>query len=201
MACLREGGYRPATIDEWAAAGAENRALPGKRVLITFDDGFTDFGEEAVPVLERHGFRAELFVVPGHVGETNSWEPVLSERYPLMDWAALRALPRRVVTIGSHTVNHRMLTAIPAADAMEELVRSKVILEDQLSRPVTSMAYPYGPADGAIQRLVGAAGYEYGYTTLEWCAYLGRDLLKLPRLEVRGGMPVEDFEQLVAGCF
>jgi glycosyltransferase involved in cell wall biosynthesis/peptidoglycan/xylan/chitin deacetylase (PgdA/CDA1 family)/ubiquinone/menaquinone biosynthesis C-methylase UbiE len=199
LAYLREAGYRSATIEEWAAAGAENRPLSGKRVLITFDDGFTDFADAAVPLLQRHGFRAELFVVPGHVGGTNSWEPVLSERYPLMDWPTLQALPRRVVTIGSHTVNHRMLTAIPAADAMEELVRSKVMLEDRLSRPVTSMAYPYGPADGAIQRLVGAAGYEYGYTTLEWCAYLGRDLLKLPRLEVRGPMPIEDFGQLVGG--
>jgi peptidoglycan/xylan/chitin deacetylase (PgdA/CDA1 family) len=90
-----------------------------------------------------------------------------------------------------------MLPAMSGPDALRELVTSRLILEDRLGRAVDSIAYPYGPADGAIERLSATAGYDYGYTTLHWSAFLGRDLLKLPRLEVRGGQSVDAFAAMV----
>ena len=103
-----------------------------------------------------------------HVGGTNSWEAHLTERYALMDWSTLDALPDRTVRIGSHTQSHRLLTALPTDEAVRELVGSRMTLEDRLGRAITTLAYPYGPADGAIERLAGGAGYDFGYTTHEW---------------------------------
>ena len=193
LAFLRENDFYSLAIEEWAAAGSENRAVPGHPVILTFDDGYVDFAEHAVPLLERYGFRAEVFVVTGLAGATNAWEIEWSGRDPLMDWSTLTALPEHTVRIGSHTHSHRRLVALSSADALRELVNSRATLEDHLGRRVSSLAYPYGAADEAIQRLAGAAGYDFAYTTHEWWAYLARNLLKLPRLEVQRGQSIADF--------
>jgi peptidoglycan/xylan/chitin deacetylase (PgdA/CDA1 family) len=82
---------------------------------------------------------------------------------------------------------------------MDELVRSRAALEDELGREVISLAYPSGSADGAVAYLAGAAGYEFAYTTEPWRAYPDSDRLRLPRLEVRGGQTIEEFAQMLSG--
>ncbi len=194
---LREQGFRSIDVDEWAGAVALDQELPGRGIILTFDDGFADFGEEALPLLQKHGFRAELFVVSGHVGGTDSWDTAWERREPLMDWQALADLPSDVVRIGSHTVGHAPLTAISSQEVVRELVESRITLEDRLGRRVTTIAYPFGLNDGVVQRLAGAVGYEVGYTTMPWWTYPTRNLLDLPRLEVRGGEGLDTFARLV----
>jgi peptidoglycan/xylan/chitin deacetylase (PgdA/CDA1 family) len=168
--------------------------------VLTFDDGYADFAEVAVPLLERYGFRAEVFVVSELVGTTNSWDPTAPSA-PLMDWDALATLAGRGVAVGSHTGRHPSLTSLGAAEAMRELVSSRRTIEERLGTTVTSIAYPYGLAGPPMQRLAGAAGYVFGYTTREWWAIPAKSLLGLPRIEVRGGAPVADFARLVAEPF
>jgi len=199
LAWLDEHHYSSVSIDEWAAAAAEDLPMHGRRVILTFDDGYQDFADHACPLLEEYGFRAELFIVTGRVGATNDWERLAAPRYRLMDWSTIDALPRRTVRIGSHTETHPLLTALPAHTVVEELARSRITLEDRLGRRISSIAYPYGPADGALTHLAGAAGYEYGYTTHGGHASRGPELLALPRLEIRGDQPIDSFARLVAG--
>jgi peptidoglycan/xylan/chitin deacetylase (PgdA/CDA1 family) len=197
LAHLRDGGYRSIDIDEWAAAVDQDRSVPARSVVLSFDDGFADFGEHAVPLLQRYGFRAELFVVTDHVGGMDSWDEGWDAREPLLDWTALLDLPPEVVRIGSHTARHRALTAVSPREAVHELVRSRVELEERLGRRVASIAYPYGLVDGAVARLAGAVGYEVGFTTMPWWVYPSRNLLQLPRLEVRGGDALSTFARMV----
>jgi peptidoglycan/xylan/chitin deacetylase (PgdA/CDA1 family)/ubiquinone/menaquinone biosynthesis C-methylase UbiE len=196
---LDSHGYSSVSIDEWAAAAAEDLVLSGRRVILSFDDGYEDFCTYAVPLLLKYGFEAELFVASGRVGATNAWEAPGAPRYPLMDWSTLAALPPRTVRIGSHTVTHPLLITSSADDTIRELVESRTTLEERLGRQITSVAYPYGPADGAVRHLTGVAGYEYGYTTSDGCAYRDTDPLALPRIEIRGGEPIASFGRLVSG--
>jgi peptidoglycan/xylan/chitin deacetylase (PgdA/CDA1 family) len=197
LAYLKDNGYRSIDIDEWSGAVALDRPLPGRGVILTFDDGFVDFADAVVPLLRRYGFRAELFVVTGHVGGTDSWDTAWARREHLMDWSTLTDLPPDVVRIGSHTVGHPALTALSQVEVTRELIASRIELEDRLGRRVSTIAYPFGLNDGAVQRLAGAVGYEVGYTTMPWWAYPTRNMLELPRLEVRGGEPIESFARLV----
>ena len=64
------GGYRSATLEEWRDARQINRALPGRAVVLTFDDGYADFETAALPLLERYGFAATVFVVTGVSGRS-----------------------------------------------------------------------------------------------------------------------------------
>ena len=42
-------------------------------VGVTFDDGYEDFLDAAVPTLEKLGFSATVFVVAGMLGSENTW--------------------------------------------------------------------------------------------------------------------------------
>jgi peptidoglycan/xylan/chitin deacetylase (PgdA/CDA1 family) len=197
LAWLRDQKYESVSIEEWAVACANDVVLPGRRVVITFDDGLQDFADHALPLLMAYGFRADMHIVTGHVGGSNSWEGPGFPRYPLMDWQTVIDLPRHTVTLGSHTVTHAAFAALDPVTAMDEMLRSRFELEDRLGRPVTRIAYPYGSMDDSTLSLAVAAGYDYAYTTDEWLAEMDRNLLHIPRLEIRGGLGIDQFALLV----
>ena len=118
-----------------------------RAVAITIDDGFENFARYAVPVLERYAAPATLFVVSGYCGKRNDW---LNVQYgsipslPLLSWAQLRALPRELVSIGSHSVTHVALGSVDTGRIKREIRESQKEIEQQLDRKVDAFAYPYG---------------------------------------------------------
>ena len=116
MRWLRRRGLRGVSIAELLAA----RAAGGSKGLIglTFDDGYADFAEYALPVLRRHGFTATVFVIAGLLGGDNVWDPA-GPRKPLLDAAQVRRLAEAGVEIGSHGMQHVSLPAAHGALAAE----------------------------------------------------------------------------------
>jgi peptidoglycan/xylan/chitin deacetylase (PgdA/CDA1 family) len=194
---LGEQGYRGTTLGEWRRACEQRRPLPGRAVMLTFDDGYSDFAEEALPLLERHGFPAAVFVVTDAVGGTSVWDAARGHTAPLMGWDELRALRRRGVELGSHTCTHPALSGLSNAEVVRELVRSRALLEDELGEPVRAIAYPYGDLDGAVAHLAGACGYTLGFTCEPRGAELTERPLELPRLEVQGEFGTADLARLL----
>lgn len=64
-----------------------------------------------------------------------------------------------LVEIGSHSVGHPALTCLPLAQAKNEIVISKAILEENLGSSVSTFSYPYGAVNEAVGDLVRQAGY------------------------------------------
>jgi len=159
---LRDSGFRSTTLDEWREARERSRPLPGRRVLITFDDGYADFAEHAWPLLRRYGFSALVFVVTDRVGETADWDAALGGGAPLLTWDAIRTLHGEGVSFGSHSASHANLMTLTPEHLVRELAMSRSALEAALGVPVTSVAYPFGECDAAVSHLAGACGYEYG---------------------------------------
>src|SRR4029453_14387879 len=69
LTLLRRLGLRGVSLAEVLAAEARGNA--GGLVGLTFDDGYTDFLDHAVPVLARHGMTATVYVVAGRLGGAN----------------------------------------------------------------------------------------------------------------------------------
>ena len=69
---LRRRGLRGVCVRDLLAARArgEGRDLVG----LTFDDGYADFVEAALPLLRHHGFGATLFVLSGRLDGDNAWD-------------------------------------------------------------------------------------------------------------------------------
>ena len=150
--------------------GVPGRSRPA--VALTFDDGYLDNYEYAFPLLQHRRLPATFFVTAGFVDRD---EEVLARQRALrragpaevrpLEWAHLRAMHHAGMEIGAHTYSHPNLATLSDARVLDELSRSKRLIEDHLGQPVRSMAYPFGKPGCHFTRrtvaLVKQAGYEY----------------------------------------
>jgi peptidoglycan/xylan/chitin deacetylase (PgdA/CDA1 family) len=194
LAYLREHEYRSLTFPQWRAASDRRDPIPERSVMLTFDDGYADFGDHALPLLERYGFRATVFIVTDRVGGTNAWDQRFGETIALMDWPEIEALHRAgVVEFGSHSSQHHPLVALSPEELGRDLCRSRIAFHERLGVSVRTVCYPYGLHDSGVVAIAAACGFHYGVTTEEWRASFTDDSLRLPRLEVAGTESLADF--------
>ena len=156
MADLQRRGFEAVSLTHLLEAWNGTVPLPERPVVLTFDDGFTNFLECAAPLLKKFKFSATIFVIPGYAGRTNDWPSQPSEipQMPLLSWSDMRDLVQQGFEIGCHTMTHKPLSRLGPKDLQHEIVNSKSLLEDQLSQSVTTFAYPYGIFDPQSRRLV-----------------------------------------------
>jgi peptidoglycan/xylan/chitin deacetylase (PgdA/CDA1 family) len=157
---LRDDAYQTGTLA--ACAGP----VTGKRVVLTFDDGYVNVLRYGLGPLAAFGFRAVQFLPANLLGRCNEWDAPLGEApEPIMDSAQVRDWLAAGHDLGSHTLTHPYLTQIPAAQAREEIAASRKKLEDLFGRPVEHFCYPYGDWNPAVRDLVLEAGYTTACTT------------------------------------
>ncbi len=176
-------------LDVLAGAGvrvaplAEAAVVPGS-VALTFDDGFRNFLDHALPMLEARHLPATVFVVSAHCGKHNDWpsQPAGIERRPLMDWADLRDLAKRGIVIGGHSVSHPDLTILDDAALRSELADCRARIEDRAGVAVEAFAYPYGLSDARV-RSAAAAHYRLAVGTTLRFTGRGDDPFDLPRID------------------
>jgi len=127
---------------------------PGS-VAITFDDGFANLIDHAIPVLAEHNFPATIFLVSSYCGGQNNWPGQSYDKasvLPLMSWDQAAALPP-AITLGAHTVNHPDLTHLAPDDCERELRECQGQIKQRLGRPARWLAYPYGASNTQVQQI------------------------------------------------
>jgi peptidoglycan/xylan/chitin deacetylase (PgdA/CDA1 family) len=159
MGWLARHGFYTARLSEVLRLGGRAPRGPGRPVVLTFDDGYADNLEHAVPVLRRLGFTAALFPVLDPARRFNGWDDLPEMRAPLLTAGELREVEAAGLELGSHTMSHPWLTRATAAELEHELVRSREVLASIAARPLPVLAYPYGGVDGRVKRAARAAGY------------------------------------------
>jgi peptidoglycan/xylan/chitin deacetylase (PgdA/CDA1 family) len=135
-------------------------------IALTFDDGYRDVLEHALPVLREHGFPCTVFVVPGAIAgvATFSWYRA-GAMPPLAGWDELRAQERAgLVHFEPHTMTHPVLTTISLEHAQSEIAESKQVVEEELGRPARIFCYPGGYYSPREVDLVRDCGYRAAVT-------------------------------------
>jgi peptidoglycan/xylan/chitin deacetylase (PgdA/CDA1 family) len=142
---------------------AAKRGAPG--FCLSFDDGFQNVFEQALPVLQQHRLRAIQFIVAGRIGREDTWDRAIAEpAQKLMNEQEIRAWMAAGQEIGAHTVTHPRLTQLPPELARAEIFDSKKGLEDRFGVPIRYFCYPYGDCNEQVRGWVGEAGYEAAAT-------------------------------------
>jgi len=184
MRWLRRARLRGASMRELLNA-ARQGSVSGL-IGLTFDDGYADFSTEVLPVLNRYGFTATVFVVAGNLGGRNDWDAGPAK--PLMTADQVRDAARMGIEIGSHGMNHRSLVDADPALLASEVSRSREVLQSLLGTTVDGFCYPYGELSDAAVMATREAGYDYAVATWQTAR---RDRHALPRTYVgqrdRGG--------------
>jgi len=172
--------------------------LPKRPVVLTFDDGYADFYYHALPVLSRYHLTATLYIATGFVERTSLWLRYKRQTgHPMLTWSQIAEISNNGIECGAHTQHHLKLDILPLATARNEIKDSKDVLEQHLSREVTSFAYPYGYYNSDIQQLVKQAGFTSACAVKNAMCSDKADLFTLERLAITPNMGMSEFDALL----
>lgn len=184
---LCHAGFRIVS-DEAVVQALRSGSLSARTVAITFDDGYLDNYTVAFPLLKSRGASATVFLVlntvatPGHVNWTQAQEMMASG-----------------IRMGSHSASHPDLPGLSSASLRRELSASMAGLRRRLPGSATTLAYPSGRYDDRVARAVRSAGYAAAWRKEGGPVRPGADLMRLPRVMVRGAVTLREFARLVGG--
>ncbi len=177
MQMLADSGYHAILPDQLYAYLTTGAPLPTKPVLLTFDDGDLTHYTQALPVLDKYGFKATFFIMTAAIGRRGK------QHY--MDKAQLKDLADRGHEIGAHTWDHQNVKKFGAADWPTQIDEPNAKLESITGRPVRYFAYPFGLWNEPALPELEKRGYRAAFALAD-----GRDkqmpLYTIPRMIVGG---------------
>jgi peptidoglycan/xylan/chitin deacetylase (PgdA/CDA1 family) len=182
MSFLKRRELRGVSVRELLrAVGTERvKGLVG----LTFDDGYDNFLYDALPILEKYGFSATVFVVSGMLGAENTWDD--GPRMRLLGAEGIREAAKRGMEIGSHGMRHIRLSGLRTEQLEKEVVESRRVLGEILDEAVEGFCYPYGSVDGTAIQSARRAGYAYACATWMRVESSIYDLPRPPVWEIDG---------------
>jgi peptidoglycan/xylan/chitin deacetylase (PgdA/CDA1 family) len=80
-----------------------------------------------------------------------------------MTWEQIAELHRGGVTFGSHTSTHEILTILPVAQAEQEIVLSREVIQQKLNAACFLFSYPNGDYSTEVRDVVVQAGYKFAF--------------------------------------
>jgi len=203
--CLQMEWLRQATeLTSAELLLAQGLGTRGLQVAITFDDGYVNLADVALPILRDLDAVASVFANTGCIGAGSERKPSNAAlgHYPnevFMSWEDMRVLSEAGWSIGSHGVRHIDLTLASEEIARQELATSKSMIENSISIPCTAFAYTWGKHTPELRRLVAETGYRYGFAGRHGALQAGGDPLAIPRINVSSEYTMSDFKAIVRG--
>src|SRR3989475_7232375 len=194
MAALSERGFCVLSLPQFKER-LNGAPLPSRTaVLLTFDHCYAEQLENAVPVLDSLKFPATFF--PASAGLACELPDVAAH------WRnTLLELTKAGHTIGCHTHNHPVLTKLSTTQVRQEVLGSKLALEDALSQRVSAFCYPYGAYDARVREVVQEAGFDVAFTVDLGGVKFGDDPYSLKRVPVLGEPSSAEFGIYLSGRF
>ena len=203
----RADGWTFLPLSEVLAQREHPERLPPRVLVMTFDDGYRSFAEQALPILRAGGIRPTLSIITSFVDQPHPDMP------PLLTWAELGAIDSAGdAEIASHShALHRYERSNPYGDTApavavrrylaaekryenreeyrsrvgDDLAWSQHVLRDRLGHTSPVLVWPYGMHDEMARGLAARAGFS-ATLALGWRPVTPADLRSgcLPRIMV-----------------
>ncbi len=155
MRTLYDQGFRAVSLSELLQV-LQDKPGDQKTIAITFDDGFENLYEHALPILATYHFTATVFLVTDHCAKNNNWpgQAARLPQLPLLRWSQIREMADLGIQFGAHTKTHPNLRRLSDVAAREEIIGSQKAIEDHIQHRVNTFAYPYGAFNSLTRDLV-----------------------------------------------
>ncbi|WP_213013788.1 polysaccharide deacetylase family protein [Paractinoplanes toevensis] len=174
MEAVQASGRVPLTARQLGACLRGEQPLPEHAIALTFDDGFADFAEVALPIMEKLSLSSTLFMTTGYFDRPGMLSPAA-----LRDIASVDSLE-----IGAHSVTHPHMDVLNAATELKEAADSRKHLEDLLGMTVDSFAYPHGSHSRRTRSAIAQAGYVNAHAVKNAISHQTDDCLAVARFTV-----------------
>ncbi len=153
-------------------------------VTITFDDGMRTVHQNALPVLQRYGFPAHLFLTTGRVGKDIGWpsqRPDI-EKFEMLHWHEVEECASKGLLIECHTVSHPDLRSLSSTQIVDECASADNVIEEHVGRRPSLFAFPFGLFNDAVRQTL-APLYKGCFTTRLGYLQPSCDLSRVHRLD------------------
>jgi peptidoglycan/xylan/chitin deacetylase (PgdA/CDA1 family) len=158
-------------LDTAVANMKPNGSLPSHLATVTFDDGFSDLYEHALPVLMKHKIPCTIFVVVGTLLRQNpdvTWvDDPPQQRLNVLSLDQIHEMRKMGVQFASHSYSHHDLTKLSDYECELDLRESRILLEDLLGSRVRYLAYPRGFHNERVRKAAQKAGYSHAFAMME----------------------------------
>jgi len=166
MQVLMENNATFVTADELRQF-RESGSFPENCILICFDDVDESVYENAFPILQKYQIPFTLFLIAGHVGNSDF------NNLTLANWQQIQEMvDSGLATVGSHTFDmHYLKNDEPVFfgpgerdNFLNDIIKSKQVIEANLSGvEVVDFAYPFGEGKEELVPLIEKAGFLSSY--------------------------------------
>jgi peptidoglycan/xylan/chitin deacetylase (PgdA/CDA1 family) len=184
MVWLYENGYTTITLQDLLYHLTLGWPLPEKPIILTFDDGYKDAYENALPILQKYGFVGTFFIISDYItfGDPNyvTWEQVIEMHNTGMD-------------IQSHSRTHPDLRRLAEEKLLWQLLGSREAIEARMDKQARFFCYPSGRYDANTIRALQQYGYWAAVTTDYGATHSTEGLFTLTRLRMRRSDTLESF--------
>lgn len=147
--------------------------LPSKSVLITFDDGYVDNGDEAFPIMRELGIKGTIYIPTG-----------LMENFNYLTWAKINEMKfSGLISFGNHTWSHKNV-GLSHEVVTREITMADTQLTDHGINELKTFAYPYGLDTTFAEKILSDMGYKLAFTTVHGRTMCKKQRLSLPRIRI-----------------
>lgn len=182
MNYLAEQSYTTLTLQQFTDILEGRMQAPDKPVLLTFDDGYADNYEHALPLLKQLGFHATLFVSPG-----------MTDDGYYLNWDQIREMHEAGWDIQPHGMTHPHLPKLSREEQEWQIAEARKQIEDHLGTTADIFCYPYGEYNRTTLKILKAHGFRYAFTIHQGWADAKQDPYKLKRIFVNGEESLEEW--------
>ena len=145
-----------------------------RKVLITIDDAFLSFYENAWPILKKEKIPFILFVSTREVG-----------KYGYMSWQQIKEIAKEnFVEIGNHSHSHEYLIDEKKITIKNDLLKSKLIFKEKLNSNSIFFSYPFGEYSLDFKNIVKELDFKYAFGQHSGVADDTKEILELPRFPI-----------------
>ena len=145
-----------------------------RKILLTIDDGFLSFYENAWPILKEKKIPFILFVSTREVGAFN-----------YMSWNQIKEISNeKFVEIGNHSHTHEYLV-----DESNELIKKDIeksinIFKKNLGKNSNFFSYPFGEYSNDFKQIIKDFGFKYAFGQHSGVIDETKDFFELPRYPI-----------------
>ena len=195
--------FRIVDLDTYHAAVLRDKIPLTRSVLVTFDDGFVDNYEVALPILQDFNAPATFFLATGFID--GSIDLIPDPRWRAISWGQAKEMKSSgLASFGAHTVTHRSLGTVARTEARWEVLESKKVMEDRLGSGISAFAFPNGQRHDmprAAFAAVKEVGFDLAFSTLWSTVNRRSDQYRLSRVMIDHDDSVNDLRDKVLGRY
>ncbi len=189
MSYLKQAGYHTVTLYNLYDYLVQGKPLPEKPIILTFDDGYVDAFDLAMPILRKYEFVGTFFILTGPADRGGAGG--------YLTWEQMQAMTAAGMDIELHSREHYDLRNRSNDFLVNQIAGGKEAIEAHIARPVRWFAYPSGHYDAAVKRVLVSAGFWGAVTTIPGRTHTAPTLFDMPRIRISSYHTLEAFKKAI----